>query len=35
LRRNMAINRLLTLPAGCVAFVITQEGAGKLIGTLH
>jgi hypothetical protein len=34
LRRNMAINLLLTLPAGRAAIVITRQGIGKLIGTL-
>jgi hypothetical protein len=28
-------NPLLTLRAGCGAFVITRQGFGKLIGTLH
>jgi hypothetical protein len=34
-RRNMAINPLLTLPASCEALVIAWQGVGKLIETLH
>jgi hypothetical protein len=35
LRRNMAINTLLTLPAARTAIEITRQGTGKLIGTLR
>jgi hypothetical protein len=34
-RRNMAINPLLTLPSGYEALVIARQGAGKLIETLR
>jgi hypothetical protein len=35
MRRNMAINPLLTLPPGCEALVIVWQGVGKLIDTLR
>jgi hypothetical protein len=34
-RRNMAINPLLTLPPGYEALVIALQGVGKLIETLR
>jgi hypothetical protein len=34
-RRNKAINPLLTLPAGSEALVIARQGVGKLIETLR
>lgn len=34
-RRNMAINPLLTLPSGCAALVIVSQGVGKLIDALR
>jgi hypothetical protein len=34
-RRNMAINPLLTLPLGYEALVIARQGVGKLIETLR
>ena len=34
-RRNMAINPLLTLPAALRGDEITSQDIGKLIGTLH
>jgi hypothetical protein len=34
-RRNMAINPLLTLPSGYEALVIARQGVGKLIETLR
>jgi hypothetical protein len=34
-RRNMAINPLLTLPPGYEALIIARQGAGKLIETLR
>ncbi len=34
-RRNMAINPLLTLPWGYDALVIVCQGVGKLIDTLR
>jgi hypothetical protein len=34
-RRNMAINPLLTLPPRCEAMIVASQDAGKLIETLR